>query len=701
MTQLLIGRSGTPTRRNFYYALLFLVTLALSTVALLVPLSNRAGLVVPTVGDVATQEILSPHSISYDSDLLTEEQRQLAAAAIAPVYAPPNTSVARAQVSKLRAALNFINSVRADNFASPEQKAADLAALQNVHLSPASSQQILGLSDSNWQAVQQETIVILEQIMRSTIREDRLEEARRGVPALISFSLSEGQANLVAEIVSAFVAPNSLYSEALTEAQRTAAREAVEPVSRTFQTNETVVRRGQVITALELEALEELGLFEPQATWREQVSAITMIALCFGFIYLYLRHRSDLLEDSRNMLTMAVLFNLFLFGARFIITNRTVIPYMFPLAAFSMLISTLISPPTARVLAIPLSILAAYNLPNSPELTLYYIFTSMFGVLVLKRAERISSFFWAGSAIAGAGSLVILSFRLIDQSTDIVGLASLLGASLIYALGTISLAVLLQFFLAQALGLTTTLQLIEISRPDHELLQFILRSAPGTYQHSLQIANLAEQAAELINADAMLTRVGALYHDAGKASQPHMFIENMAPGAANPHSDLNPYQSSETIIRHVTDGIELANKHRLPRRIKDFILEHHGTTATRYQYMKAIEAAGGDRQKVNKEQFRYPGPRPQSVETALVMLADGCEARARAERPPTEEKLRDMITDMIGLRVSDGQLDDTAITMKDLTTIIDSFVGTLKGVYHPRIAYPNPEEQTRPRESLK
>jgi hypothetical protein len=251
-----------------------------------------------------------------------------------------------------------------------------------------------------------------------------------------------------------------------------------------------------------------------------------------------------------------------------------------------------------------------------------------------------------------------------------------------------SLTLVLQYFLAQILGLTTPLQLLEISRPDFSLLQFFLRNAPGTYQHSLQVANLAEQAAENIGADALLTRVGALFHDVGKAMNPAFFIENQAHGDINTHEDLDPADSSAAITQHVLDGIKLARKYRLPRRIDDFILEHHGTMLTRYQYNQAVEAAGGDETKVDAQKFRYPGPSPRSRETAILMLADGTEARVRAGRPSNEEELRDIVRSSIEFTLTSGQLDYTQLTLSDITKIADSFVTTLRGSFHPRIEYP-------------
>ncbi|MEE9490881.1 MAG: HDIG domain-containing metalloprotein, partial [Dehalococcoidia bacterium] len=418
------------------------------------------------------------------------------------------------------------------------------------------------------------------------------------------------------------------------------------------------------------------------------------VGVNFAFVALYFAQRPDLREDNRSMLLMSVLFLVFLYGARLVIPNRTVIPYLFPIAGFAMIVTALISSRAAMILTVPLSILAGYGLPNSLELTFFYMFGSMFGVLSLRNVQRILTFFWAGIAVMGSGSAVILAFRLIDPTSDAVGIISLIAAAAFHGLAAAALTILLQFILAQTLGLTTTLQLFDISRPGHPLLQFLLRNAPGTYQHSLQIANLAEQAAKQINANTLLTRVGALYHDAGKARHPYYFIENKVPGADNPHEELPPLESSAIIIRHVTDGVALAKKYRMPRHIIDFIVEHHGTLTTSYQYHQAVEAAGGDTEKVDKKSYRYPGPRPQSSETALVMLADTAEARTRAERPETRQEIRTIVKEVIDQRLAQGQLDDTTLTLKDLNAIVESFTTTLRGVFHPRLEYPKPDEET-------
>jgi putative nucleotidyltransferase with HDIG domain len=327
-------------------------------------------------------------------------------------------------------------------------------------------------------------------------------------------------------------------------------------------------------------------------------------------------------------------------------------------------------------------------MPNFGELVLFYMVPALSGMLVLGQGRRISIFFLAGLVVGVAGSGSIIALRILGNQTDLIGIFTLVLASLFNGMASASLGLLVQYIIAQFLGITTALQLLEIARPDHPLLQHILKKAPGTYQHSLQVANLAEQAAKEIGADQLLTRVGAIYHDAGKTVNPSFFIENQVNGASNPHDALDPYTSAATVIEHVTNGVELAKKYHLPLRIQNFMLEHHGTLVTRYFYVKAVENNGNDESSVSKFDFMYPGPPPQSKETALLMLADGCEARARAEKPQSKEELLVVIQKVIDFCQKEGQLNDTELTLKDLKTIANSFTDTLINTYHPRIKYP-------------
>ncbi|GAB4419015.1 MAG: HDIG domain-containing protein [Anaerolineales bacterium] len=684
-----------PARIRTIQILLLVVIGLFSLTILIYPLSLSPGSLALDVGDVAPRDFQAPEGIEYVSEVRTEEARLVAERAVQPVYSSPNPSIAREQIERLREALNFISLVRNDEFASPEQKADDIASMSALALSPETIQRILDLSPARWDVIQQESLSVLEQVMRNTIREENLASLRRSVPTLVSLALSEEQAALVSDLVTAFVIPNSLYSPELTEAAKQAARDSVEPIVQAYKPGEMVVAAGQVVSPASLEALDQMGLIESGPQWQDYLGIVMLVAANTAFIGLYFfRQRNSALREIRNLILIAVLFIVFLLGARLLIPNRTIVPYLYPLPALGLLLATLFNLNLGIIFSLVVSILAAYGMPNALDLMPYYLLSSLIGVLVLGPAQRIWMFLRAGLAIALAGSAMILAFRVPFVQMDWIGIVTLLGASLFNGIASASLTLLLQYFLAQALGLTTAMQLLEISRPDFPLLQYFLRNAPGTYQHSLQVANLAEQAAESIGADALLTRVGALFHDIGKAKNPTFFIENQGTGQINTHDELSPDESSRIITQHVLDGIELARKYRLPRRINDFILEHHGTMITRYQYSKALEAAGGDESKVDPEAFRYPGPRPRSRETALLMLADGAEARVRAMKPQNEEELREIVRGAIDHALKTGQLDNTRLTLQDLSAITDSFIRTLRGSYHPRIEYPKIENQS-------
>src|SRR5512138_60680 len=685
-----------PARIRLFQIILLIVVSIISYGALVLP-----DLLLPTAvplkpGDVSPSDYQAPQSLEYISEVRTEEARQSAENAVVPVYAQPDPSIARGQIERLRAALQYITLVREDEISTPEQKAADIGSLSDVKLKPETIDRILALPAARWEAIQQESLSVLEQVMRPSIRDQELDAARRSVPSLVSLALNEEQAAIVAELVTAFVVPNSVYSADLTQSAKQAARDAVQPVIQEYKSGEMIILRGQIITPAEYEALRQFGLIEDANPWQDYVGAGALIVMAAAFVHLYFsRRRLPFLFEPRSLILVALLFILFIVSARLVIPNRTVLPYAFPLAALGLLLATLFGVETGVVFSIVLSILAPYNLPNALDLTPYYLLSSLTGVLVLGNARRVWTFFRAGMATAAAGIAMLIAFRFPFVQMDIVALLQLTGAAIFSGLAASSIALLLQYFLAQALGLTTALQLIEISRPDFPLLQFFLRNAPGTYQHSLQVANLAEQAAEAIGADALLTRVGALFHDVGKALNPMFFVENQQQDQINTHEDLSPDESAGAIIDHVTDGLVLARKHRLPRRIDDFILEHHGTMITRYQYSKALEAAGGDATKVDMEQFRYPGPRPRSRETALLMLADGSEARARAERPQDEEAIRNIVRSTIEIAERQGQLDETQLTLRDLSVITEVFVNILRGSHHPRISYPKESPATQ------
>lgn len=688
----------TASTRVRVFQLLLLLAGGLLTFALMtVPFSLRRSSVAVQAGDVAPRDLQAPRDVEYVSQVRTDDARQAAERAVQPVYAPPDATVARQQIERLRTTLQYISLIRDDPNAAPAQKEADLAALSDIRLDPGDIQQILALPSTRWDAVQQEALSVLEQVMRGAVREDGLDTARRGVASRINLSFPEDQAALISDLVAPYIVPNSLYSQELTDAARESARQSVEPIVQRYKAGETIIPGGEIITPADIEALEQLGMINPGSQVEDLIGAAAISIASMAFLYMYFSRRRRLLvvNDLRNIAVIAVIFLAFLAAARLVIPDRTLVPYFFPLPAAGLLISTLFGIETGIAFSIILSLLAVYGLPNAAELAPFFLVTSFIGLLLLGQARRFWAFLRAGLGIALSGAGMILAYNLPVYHIDTVGLLQLAGAVAFNGLASASVALSLQYLLAQSLGLTTALQLLDVSRPDSPLLQYFLRNAPGTYQHSLQVANLAEQAAERIGADQLLTRVGAQFHDVGKATNPSFFVENQVPGKVDKHDDMAPEEVAATIIHHVTEGTAIARRYRLPRRLVDFMLEHHGTLITRYQYNQAVEAAGGDASKVDIEKFRYPGPRPSSRETALLMLADAVEARARAENPPDEEGLRQLVRSVIDFALKNGQLDDTTLTLRDLTTITESFVTTLRGHYHPRIQYPKAEEPAR------
>jgi putative nucleotidyltransferase with HDIG domain len=680
-----------------------LVTLAVSLgalAALTLPIGSRPGRVQLVEGVVAPAALQAPRDIEYVSDLRTEEARLAAERFVSAVYSPADLSIAGDQIDRLSTTLQIITTVRDDPTVNIDDKRLSLTSLADIHVTPEQADILLSISDVRWGLLQEDALHLLEQAMRRAIHEEDVENVQAGIAAQVSLRLTDQQP-VVAGLVTTFIVPNSFYSEELTVAAKQVARNSVAPVVQTYKEGETIVSAGRIITPADMEALEQLGMIRPAQDLQGLLGASALIVLCAVFVplYFYRRRRLTVLNETRSLLIIAIIFVIFLLGAR-LLSDRTLAPYAYPLQAATLLLTVLFGVESAIVLSIPLCLLAAYGLSNSFALTAYYMLTALVGALALGPARRFWGFARGALAISLTGIAVLLAYRLPYLPTDWVGLLQLAGAVAFAGFASAATALLLQYLFAQGLGLTTALQLMDISRPDFPLQQIFLRSAPGTYQHTLQVANLAEQAAESIGADPLLTRVGAQFHDVGKSLNPTFFVENQLPGSVDKHEDSAPQAVAATIIKHVTDGVQLARKHRLPDRIRDFILEHHGTLITRFQYNQALEAVGGDHSKVNLEDFRYPGPAPRSRETAILMMADAVEARARAENPANDEELQALVRSVIDTVHKNRQLDDTQLTLRDLSVIHESFVKTLRGTYHPRIQYPRQstdEVLTKPR----
>lgn len=682
-------------KRTFICLSLFLLAGLLSFFILVLPIASRQDALPLRPGDVATSDITSPRNVSFTSEFLTEKARQEAVKTITPVYLPSDPAINRSQLEKLDRSLDYIASIRADKYANDEELLNDIANAEHLSLTPDLAVSLLALPEDRWILVQEETHRVLELVMRENIRDYQVQEIINSIPGLINYTLGTEESQLVLSITSPFIVANSLFSAEETEKARQSASELVTAVEKTYVEGQAIVLRGQVISPEQYEALEKLNLIRPDTVTEDYISALALIIVMGLFIILYFsRRKTTTLNELRSISVITICFLLFLVAAKVLIPNRTIIPFFFPLPAFALILVSLFNLELSIVFPLVLSILVTHGVTTSTELPVFYIITSLIGAIVLGKGKNFVSFIWAALSIAISGFLVIVAYRLTNPLTDMMGLLTLAGTVALNGFASASLALLLQFLLSQMLGLPTPLYLTELSRSDQPLLRHMLQHSPGTYQHSLQVANLAEQAATAIGADALLTRVGAYYHDAGKSANPGFFIENQPPGSIDSHDDMDPVIAAQTIIAHVNDGIKLAEKYNIPPRLQDFIREHHGSQLTRYQYSRALEQQKDDPSKVDSELFRYPGPQPRSKETGILMLADITEARARSSPPKNDDDLRSLLKSVFEFIHKEGSLDNTNLSLRDLVQIRESFHKTLTTTYHPRIQYPEDRAST-------
>jgi len=640
------------------------------------------------VGDVASKDVRAPRRITFESAILRAEEQKRAASSVDPVYTLPDPALARQQLDRARQVLDYLGSVGADTLASNAQKRAWILAVPELaDLSPEVLDDLVTLPNESWDRVQLETLAVIDQAMRREVREGHLDETLELVPALVSLDLSDEETAVTVALVRPFLVPNSFLDPEATAQAQARAREEVPPVLRTFEADEIIVREGERVSALDIEALDQLGLRQPQVEWIDFGGAGLLAVIGTSLLLLFLaRFQDDILWDGQQLLLLVLMNALFVIVAGMMVPAGPVLRYLSPAPALAMLAAAALGPHAGVASAVFLGFAGGVIAENSLEMAAYAVFGGVIAALTLGRVERIRALFRSGLFVALTHVGVVAAFRLpqhLAQPSDVLvsALTGVVngGISASLALGGL-------FLIGPLFDIVTTMRLIELSRPDHPLLQRLLREAPGTYHHSLMVANLAEQAAESIGADALLTRVGAYYHDVGKIMRPYFFTENQVE-PVNPHSRLDPRTSSEVIISHVKDGLELARQYHLPRRIRAFIPEHHGTGWVSFFYDKAVELAG-DAALVDEGDFHYPGPNPQSKEAALLMLADGCEAAARAEQPASAEEVADIVRGVIAQRVADGLLNECDLTLRDLETARVAFNSSLKGLFHPRIQYP-------------
>ena len=504
--------------------------------------------------------------------------------------------------------------------------------------------------------------------------------------------MTERQSQIVTTITSDLIRANTFENPNQTAILQAEALADVEDQQRQFIAGQIVAPAGQRIDALSFEALQELGLLTQTRNrgariLRALISG-TLVTVLLG-LYIGRFEPHLFFTDSSSLVLIAIIFLVALAAMR-AFGNANI--YLMPAAALGIVYVAISTPNLAIVAAIGFAFLSGL-LSRSPSLEIASLVVAgnLGAILTLRNAGRLNNYFLAGLFVGLANAAVVAIFALQTgfQSYDASNMLQALFSGILIV-PTASFGVM--YVLTVALNLATPFRLMDLSQPSKPLLQRLLREAPGTYQHSLQVANLAEQAAQAIDADTQMTHVAALYHDIGKMSNPFFFTENQQ-HILNPHDALNdPYRSADIIINHVIEGDQIAKKFNLPNRIREFIREHHGTTQVYVFYQRAL-AASGDENGVDPADFSYPGPIPQSRETAVLMMADSCESAARAVKPQTNQEIAELVHSIIEGKRNSGQLDDSNLTLNELRKIEDTFTDIFRGLFHPRLDYAKAVQQ--------
>ncbi len=561
----------------------------------------------------------------------------------------------------------------------------------------------VGVLDRSRDSIHTDVVIVRnqeEQVQRTVSKDNvyGLNEAYKYVEDQLQdrFQDNPEHAEIALSFFRAIFQPSLQYMRAETLQERDRRARNVTAIQGGVQEGDVIVRKGERITeeikrrltSLEREKNERMAPF----TFWEQVLGEGLFALLgftFFFFYLYLL-RPDIWWKDRDVLLITLLLGFIVallgVGVRVSWVNL----YAVPVALASVLLTIVFNSRIGLFATIILAFTGGQMLGLDLEYTLATFFSGAFGIFSVRDIKNRGQFV-VSALLVFFGYLLVLTASWLYLGTP----SGLYGRELIFAAVGSSFTITASLFLwalERIFDITTDLTLLELSDTNNKLLKELSLQAPGSFNHSLQVANLAEAAADRIGAHSLLTRVGALYHDIGKMKKPEYFVENQRTGA-NPHDSLKPRMSALIIASHVKEGLEMGKEHGLPQKVVKFIPTHHGTARIEYFYRKAIGQTDDEDSPVLESEFRYPGPKPDSKETGILMLADSVEAASRSLDDPSHNRLKSLINLIVQERIEDGQLNETNLTFQDLRLIKKTFLKMLLGIYHVRVKYPDQEEE--------
>lgn len=587
----------------------------------------------------------------------------------------------------------FFNKLKAQRTATSEEKdkITNMRNDDSVYISAEDIQTMLRIS--NDQINDYETLIldISSQIYDGTITEGNKEDVNKANDlantkvAKSKFIKSARDAAL--NLIKGQIKPNFLYDKEKTEELKKQATKNVQPVM--IQKNQIIVKEGEPISETQIDILNDLGLLNDSGfDWYIYIALGAFVGLVQFLQWLFLkRYFIEIFDDTSKILLISIINISALILARCL---SVATPYLIPLACAPMLLTLLLNYKVSLTLSILNVILISSIVDFNIEITLIAILNAIIGATIIKKMQQRNDILYSSIYIVVFN--VMLSFTmgllLSNNILDVVKKAGLIGVA-----GMLSAVLTIGFlpFFESTFDIVTVIKLLELSNPNHPLMKKILMETPGTYHHSVLVGNLAEVAAEEVGGNSVLARIAAYYHDVGKTKRPYFFKENQI-GKENPHDKISPNLSTLIITSHVKDGLEMAKEYNMPKVIQDIIAQHHGTTLVKYFYYTAKKGAENP-DDINEEDFRYPGPIPQSKEAGIIMLADGVEAAVRSITDPTQGKIEEMVNNIIKDKLNTGQLDHCDLTLKDVDRIRKSFLNTLNGIYHKRIEYPSDDKK--------
>lgn len=639
------------------------------------------------VGDVAPTTVRAPFgTIDWAA---TNALRASAERAVSPVYAiDPHvlTSVRQSATDDFQT----ITNLAADTAVPLKDREQAAAAAIPIGLPLPVWGEVLTLPAPQLVGLNQDINVIMASVLGNGngVRDSAasLSEAKGFIGQLAATEEPDpGLRLFVTSLATSLLRPNTFVNQAGTLARRQQAYNSVSPVR--ILKGQRVLRAGSVVTPGDIRTLSELGLlnrgFDPAPLAGGLLFGLVLAGVEAAYLWGF---RRRLAQDWSRMVIWGLVTVLGLLSAQLLAQVPEANFVIVPTAAI--LLATLVDPAvalvTAAILAISTGLLSGTDLSTA----MVAWFGSLAGVVGVARLSHRQDVIRVGLLV---GIVNLVSLLALDFMSGAALSEGPVWQQLVWAFVDGGLAAVLVVgstpFLEAPFGIVTAVRLIELSSPNQPLLRRLLVEAPGTYLHSIMVGNLAEAATEAVGGDALLARVGAIYHDIGKLKRPYFFIDNQY-GAENPHDKLAPSLSALIIGSHVKDGVELARQNRLPDVIAQFIRQHHGTTIMRYFYEKARDLDTGE--GVSEMDFRYEGPKPQTKEAAIVMLADASEATTRTLKNPNAASIEQVVRRLIRERLEDGQLDEANLTLRDLDTIARTFTRVLTGVFHTRIEYPDP-----------